>query len=247
MTKIKAVLGLAAVCALAGCVKPRFNYAPNPPIIKSVFFVRDETGLYFPLKAAVEVFDDGTDPEFAFRTEGSPGLRTFAANLARDGSSGWPRLSPNVLSEALAGELAASNLVSSATVVGEDPDQAPFADYIASNEHANMVLAGRILDATLSYSDLTRGRVSLRLELGAFATAPYGQPFGERIWDGTFSRTENLDGRRPAAVMAEALQKLYGQALGSLAQSLAADVPGTDAERALVEPEAGENPADPGI
>jgi len=75
--------------------------------------------------------------------------------------------------------------------------------------------------------------VSLSLELDAYGTLPGNPPFADAIWSGTFAQAEDLNGRRPAEVMADALQKLYGQAVKNFARALTTAGQGSDMWRAL--------------
>ncbi|HVA67144.1 MAG TPA: hypothetical protein VNK24_09520 [Elusimicrobiota bacterium] len=218
---------------LSGCARPKLAYTPNAPLMaRNAFFPQDENGMYFDLKAGVEPFADDTDSDFTFRAQGAAGARTFSANLARAGSVGWPRLSPEVLARALAAELSSSNVVDDAQAVIPETD-AGSADILADNAGDNLLFRGRVLDATLDYSDLARGRVSLSLEIDAYGTLPGNPPFADPVWGGTFTQAEDLNGRRPAEVMADALQKLYGQAVKNFAQALTAAGQGSDLWRAL--------------
>ncbi len=234
----RAVLGALSFVFLSACARPNLAYTPNPPLMApNAFFPQDEIGMYFEVKAAVEPFEDATDSDFVFRAQGAPGQRTFSANLSREGSQGWPQLSPEALAQAFALELSSSNLVGEAQAVVPDADHADFADEMADNAGDNLVFRGRILDATLDYSDLAHGRLSLSLELSAYGALPGSPPFSDLIWDGTFSQAEDLNGRRPADVAADALQKLYGQAMKSFAQALTSAGQGSEMWQAL-KPEA---------
>ncbi|HVC08659.1 MAG TPA: hypothetical protein VNH15_01815 [Elusimicrobiota bacterium] len=229
----RAIWGALALALLTGCARPKLAYTPNAPLMaRNAFFPQDENGMYFDLKAGVEPFADDTDSDFVFRAQGATGARSFSANLAREGSAGWPRLSPEVLARALAAELAGSNLVSDAQAVIPETD-AGSADILADNAGDNLLFRGRVLQAELDYSDLSRGRVSLSLEIDAYGTLPGNPPFANAVWSGTFNEAEDLNGRRPAEAMADALQKIYGQAVKNFAQALTAAGQGSDLWRAL--------------
>ncbi|MHB2026306.1 MAG: hypothetical protein ACYCPQ_06665 [Elusimicrobiota bacterium] len=185
--------------------RPRFVYAPSGEPF-------NPNGPLFDFPAAVEPFSNLTIPLPTQTPEPVPaGERRINLMERTDGLSSWPRLSEGALAGALADDLAALRVVSTAAVAEDE--------YVARGQGARLLITGDVNEASETEGGGAGGTIVLDAAIDA-ALRSEGDEFNFGALHKTFHASVSTKGLGPLEAENEALNRLYGDVAKELVKSL---------------------------
>ena len=200
---------LAPLCA--GCGKKPFLYKPNAPLWAG----HGPQAPLFPVAAAVSPLRDLT--AYAAVDAASP-VRGKPFKLTQSSDGSWPELSPQILGRALAQELAADGLVSSAVSL-EDPEHD--GELAAVGAGARLYVSGAVERADVEVSPRKGSALYLALALSFAARSAKKTGFTWRILDKDYKEQVTLGAGNDAnASVNAALNRLFARAAKDAARAL---------------------------